>query len=340
MYQEWPRDNDQDLDAKFGGRPDGSARWEVSNLTYVFPPWKVFLAGTNIPLTRGIRVNKVVQPSIDRIFADLWGQFGKSRAAIEKADLHQIGGAYYFRARRGSNRLSTHARGVAIDIDPLDNVMRKGNRGDMSATVIRAFQSAGWRWGGEYGDPMHFEAVYSPVSALVAKSDAPAAQPLVVVKKPSLNALWTISPATVNLIKKWEAFRAEPYDDRGFWAIGYGHTSKIGLPLVVLGLKWTEPEASNVLINDLTRSAGLILPLIKIGLSPNQLGAILSLSYNIGQAQFATSTCLKRINERDLVGAAEALKWFKKSRNPKTGLLEVLPGLVERRADEARLLLS
>lgn len=153
----WPHDNDAELDA-FYGRPDGSAAWEVKNLTYIFPPWKAYLAGTDLELKHGIRVHKKVAASLESILASLWEEFGKSQAEIEKVRLHQIGGAYFFRARRGSKRLSNHARGIALDLDPEHNKMKRGNRGTLDKRIVAAFQAEGWRWGVAFGDPMHMEA--------------------------------------------------------------------------------------------------------------------------------------------------------------------------------------
>ena len=42
---DWPKDNDVALNA-FYSRPDGSAKWEVSNLVYITAPWKCYLAAT------------------------------------------------------------------------------------------------------------------------------------------------------------------------------------------------------------------------------------------------------------------------------------------------------
>lgn len=158
MVNRWPKDNDKDLDA-FYTRPDGSASWEIKNLVYIHPPWRCWLAGTDIELKRGIRVHKKIADDLETIFKELWKLYGKKQENIEAVDLHQIGGAYYFRARRGSRRLSNHARGIAIDIDPVDNPMRKNSRGDIPSEVVEVFIKHGWRWGGVYGDPMHFEAV-------------------------------------------------------------------------------------------------------------------------------------------------------------------------------------
>ena len=341
----WPKDNDAELDAFYGGRPDGSAKWEVTNLVYVFTPWKSYLAGTNTPLLRGIRVHKKVADSLARIFAEIWALCGQSQKKIEELDLHQIGGFYYFRPRRESKRISNHGRGIAGDLDPEDNVMRKNNRGDMDAMVIRAFQKEKWRWGGEYGDPMHFEAVWSELSNRIAAAIlvAPVAQPVKVVAETETaqpNEKWTITPATISLIKRWESFVDHAYNDRGSLAIGYGHTAKIGPPVVTADMKITEPKAADMLLYDLTLLAGTILPLIKVALTPNQLGAVLAFTYNVGRTAFVNSTFLKRINKKDFHGATEAMQWFKKSTNPVTKVKEILAGLVARRADEAKLFLT
>jgi hypothetical protein len=161
QYNAWPLDNDAPLDQFYGGRPDGSAKWEVTNLVYIPIPWKAYLAGTSTELKRGIRVHKKVVDSLTRILDYLWELFGKDQEAIEKVDLHQIGGTYFFRARRGSRRVSMHARGAAIDIDPADNPMGRAGKGDMDPRIVEAFKKEGWRWGGDYKgtkDKMHFEA--------------------------------------------------------------------------------------------------------------------------------------------------------------------------------------
>jgi hypothetical protein len=84
------------------------------------------------------------------------------------------------RATRGGTRWSSHARGLAIDVDPFQNPYSSGDRvlpelagayldrsnvrpgmiepGDV---VTTAFASVGWTWGGSWHDPvdrMHFSA--------------------------------------------------------------------------------------------------------------------------------------------------------------------------------------
>lgn len=72
-----------------------------------------------------------------------------------------FGGSYVLRAMRGSTKLSCHAWGIAVDIDPARNPL-----GARSSTFpdwyIDCFERHGFTWGGRWQrpDPMHFELQY------------------------------------------------------------------------------------------------------------------------------------------------------------------------------------
>jgi hypothetical protein len=83
--------------------------------------------------------------------------------------------AFNYRPVTGASRLSMHAHGRAIDINPLQNpylngevALPGGARYDMSAPgtltanhpLVQAFRSRGWQWGGDWQMPrdyQHFE---------------------------------------------------------------------------------------------------------------------------------------------------------------------------------------
>lgn len=71
---------------------------------------------------------------------------------------------------------------------------------------------------------------------------------------------------------------------------------------------------------------------------PRRLAAITDFCFNLGKARLAGSTLRRRINSGDWAGARVELSKWVYGRNPRTGLLEKLPGLVARRAAEAALL--
>lgn len=66
-------------------------------------------------------------------------------------------GCYVLRNSRGSDRLSMHAYGIAIDLNASTNA--RGTVGNMPPEVIAAFHKYGFCWGGHWKtkDPMHFE---------------------------------------------------------------------------------------------------------------------------------------------------------------------------------------
>ena len=62
-----------------------------------------------------------------------------------------------YRAQRRSKKISPHAWGIAIDLDPDTNQM--GTPGSMNQRIIEIFESFGFIWGGGFNDPMHFQFV-------------------------------------------------------------------------------------------------------------------------------------------------------------------------------------
>lgn len=77
---------------------------------------------------------------------------------VQDYGLDLYGGIYNHRTVRGGRSLSTHAYGIAIDLNPSEN--RLGTTGNMPDYVVRAFESRGFFWGGRWErrpDPMHFQ---------------------------------------------------------------------------------------------------------------------------------------------------------------------------------------
>lgn len=144
-----------------------------------------------------------------------------------------------------------------------------------------------------------------------------------------------ISQETIDLVKRWEVFRAKPYRDLvGELTIGYGYTNRAGFgPGVREGDIWTKLEAEKWLREGLDKYADAIRPGFKRKASANQFGAFVSLAYNVGPDDVLKSTALRRFNAGDIEGAAEALQWFNKADGRR------VQGLVNRRADEAAFML-
>ncbi len=141
-----------------------------------------------------------------------------------------------------------------------------------------------------------------------------------------------IGKAGLNLIKSYEQLRLAAYaateDERarGIWTIGWGHTRG-----VEEGDTCTAAEAEAFLLADLEDAEGGVYSLVRVPLNKNQYDALVSLVFNIGRGNFASSTLLKKLNLHDYEGAAlEFAKWNKQSG-------KVLNGLTKRRAEEQAL---
>lgn len=149
-----------------------------------------------------------------------------------------------------------------------------------------------------------------------------------------------ITPETIEHVKRWEGLRLTAYPDPGSrdgtpWTIGYGHTSDAAFP-VVKGATITAERAEQLLMHDLEAAAAIVDGAVKVPLTDNQRGALISFVFNVGpggkgKPGFLTSTLLKKLNagQYDAV-PGELAKW-------KYNDGKVMEGLINRRAAEAGL---
>jgi len=133
----------------------------------------------------------------------------------------------------------------------------------------------------------------------------------------------------------------------GIWTVGYGRAlrSKVtnkflkGEEGKVEALNkypaLTIEQAEDMLEFDLTTFSEGVKKLIKVDVTDNQFGALVSFAYNVGVGNLASSTLLKRLNAGE--GKAEVgkefLKWDKAGG-------KVLKGLTLRREAERKLFIS
>jgi lysozyme len=133
----------------------------------------------------------------------------------------------------------------------------------------------------------------------------------------------------VSLIKHFEACSLEAYPDPATgghpWTIGYGHTGAE----VRQGESCSLAEAETVLMFDLDRFERGIERLVTRRLEARQFDALVSLAFNIGLGNLASSTLLKKLNMGDdIAAAAQFLAW-----NRAAG--KVMKGLQRRRKAES-----
>lgn len=159
---------------------------------------------------------------------------------------------------------------------------------------------------------------------------------------------WPIPLAAVALIAEREqgpkgGVALEAYRcPAGVWTIGWGETDDVRP-----GDTCTKEQADRWLCDDLTERARRVRSACKVEPSPNELGAMVSLAYNIGFGDpkrgipgFLTSTVLRQHNAGSPQASARAFGLWNKARDPNTGQMVVLNGLTIRRSLEAALYLT
>lgn len=115
-------------------------------------------------------------------------------------------------------------------------------------------------------------------------------------------------------------------DSRGIWTCGYGHTHGVGPDTTC-----TPEIADQWLQQDVAEAVYAVKFYVTIDLTQEQFDALVDLCFNIGSGNFAHSTLLSKINQKDFLGAlAEFQKW-----DIAGG--QILPGLRSRRQAEAAL---
>ncbi|MBF0613436.1 MAG: lysozyme [Magnetococcales bacterium] len=148
-----------------------------------------------------------------------------------------------------------------------------------------------------------------------------------------------ICEAAIDLVKNAEGCRLTAYYcPAHIPTIGYGHTKGVTAADVANGRTITQDEADQMLASDLASFGDQVAKLVKVTVSDDQFGALVSLAFNIGTGNLAASTLLKDLNGGDYLAAADQFTvWCKGTVN---GVKQTLPGLVTRRAAERALFLS
>lgn len=144
-----------------------------------------------------------------------------------------------------------------------------------------------------------------------------------------------ITDATISLVKKFEDFSSTIYPClAGKPTIGYGHVVN-DAEKVKYKNGISPKEAEDLLRQDLQDAVNCLKRLIKVDLHVDNIAALISLVFNVGCGDFASSKALKLINENKLEQAKielfDPIKGFVRIGN------KIIKGLVNRRALEAKL---
>ena len=121
-----------------------------------------------------------------------------------------------------------------------------------------------------------------------------------------------IAKSTLSFITKEEGLRNKAYkDSKGLWTIGVGHLIKPD-EQHLLTATLTDEQVEQLLQSDLKWCQDAVDNNVKVPLTQNQYDALYSLCFNIGETNFRKSTVLRKINENDLKGAADAILMWNK----------------------------
>lgn len=139
-------------------------------------------------------------------------------------------------------------------------------------------------------------------------------------------------PYALDLIKEFEGCVLDAYPDPGSggdpWTIGWGSTGSG----IAKGISWTQEQADARLGEHVLEFAEGVRDAVGgSATKPWQMGAMVSLAYNIGVGNFKASTLAKMHKAGDYAGAAlQFPRW-----NRSSG--KVMNGLTRRRAAEAKV---
>lgn len=137
------------------------------------------------------------------------------------------------------------------------------------------------------------------------------------------------------LMKQWEGLKLRAYRcPSGILTIGYGHTGQDVKP----GMSITREHAESLFASDIAKfetQLNNIVSNARLKLRQGQYDALLSFAYNVGITALIKSTLWRKLaaGADDVEVATEFGKWV-------YGNGKRLPGLIKRRAEEARIYAS
>ena len=144
------------------------------------------------------------------------------------------------------------------------------------------------------------------------------------------SAIAGVIALAAQFIEPHEGRRLRTYvDPVGVNTVCVGHTIA-----AIPGAAYTELECDLLLLSDLIPVVIGVSKLAQVALTDEQWVACASLAFNIGMGAFAKSTLIRKLNAGDIDGAAGEFERWRLAGG------QVLPGLVVRRAREARLFLG
>ena len=124
--------------------------------------------------------------------------------------------------------------------------------------------------------------------------------------------IMAIAESTLSFITKEEGFKNKAYkDSKGLLTIGVGHLIKADEQHLTTATL-SDEQVKDLLKSDLKWCSEAVETSVKVPLTQNQFDALYSLCFNIGETNFRKSTVVRKLNENDYQGAADAILMWNK----------------------------
>jgi hypothetical protein len=125
-----------------GGRIAPEQSWVTANIRT-----------EQVPILGNVTCHKVIFPQLRAALLEIQS----TGDLAEEIHPGEYAGCYYPRYIAGTQQLSLHSFGIALDLNVPGN--QRGSVGEMNRAVVAIFKKWGFAWGGDWGytDPMHFE---------------------------------------------------------------------------------------------------------------------------------------------------------------------------------------
>lgn len=120
-------------------------------------PFTLYLNGDRQLPCRNFFGHKYIANAVIDAFEEILSLYGLDY--IQENGLDEYGGCYAYRQGRGTNRLSVHAWGLALDYLP--SLGKLGEPPTIPDGIVRIFTKRGFIWGGTWTRPdgMHFTSI-------------------------------------------------------------------------------------------------------------------------------------------------------------------------------------
>lgn len=146
----------EEIKELYGDPQHPDAEWERENLSRFRLPFPMKLSWDTNTVVTLVTAHKLVGEAMMDALEEIRDYRGEAYLQQNRLDL--FGGIYNPRKKRGIDEWSTHAWGIAIDINPHRGPL--GQPSTMPEFIVEAFVKRGFEWGGNWKriDAQHHQA--------------------------------------------------------------------------------------------------------------------------------------------------------------------------------------